>query len=168
MAGAVPELVVSAVIGIEAGGPLLVSGCVCCILTVALGSAGPLLFGASLGRLMRAVSFFGETGLAITPEEGGAGGGGIMPDGADGGPGFSGMVGLLLSAGGFGGGMLPSFMMLDGAGGAGGPGGLGAGGVDVPEPGTVTFEVSFFGVWTPDWMVDSGTSMRTVSRFAPG
>src|SRR5207249_2351298 len=100
----------SEVAGIETGGWLLLSGCVCCIFTVALGSAGPLLLGASLGRLMRAVSFFGETGFAITPEAGGGGnetelaggGGGIEPDGGDGGPGRSGIVGLLLSDGGFG------------------------------------------------------------------
>ena len=55
------------------GGCDFISGCVCCIFTVAFGSAGAELFGASVGRLMRAVSFFGEAGLATIPEAPGAG-----------------------------------------------------------------------------------------------
>src|SRR5712675_1948885 len=70
------EAVVTRVVTPEAGGMLLLSGWVCCIFTVALGNAGPVLLGASLGRMMRAVSFFGDTGFAITPELGAGGGGG--------------------------------------------------------------------------------------------
>ena len=178
------DAVVTRVVTPEAGGMLLLSGWVCCIFTVAFGNAGPELFGASLGRMIRAVSFFGETGFAITPEPGAGGGaaialegggGGIVPEGGPGGPGLRGMVGLLLSAGGFGGAMVPLMGLApvggaSGAGGAGGPGGLGgggAGGVD-PKPGMLTFEVSFFGAWMADWPDTPGTSILTVSRFAPG
>jgi hypothetical protein len=173
-----PGVVTSDVTGIDAGAWLLLSGCVCCIFTVAFGKAGPLLFGASLGRLMRAVSFFGETGFAITPTAPGGGGGAggalgrggadIEPVGGAGGPGRSGIVGLLLSAGGFGGDIIPlvGFEIEDG--GAGGPGGFGGGGGVTPEPGTATFDVSFFGVWISAWMAASGTLTRTVSRFATG
>ena len=141
------------------GGCDFMSGWVCCIFTVALGSAGAELFGASVGRLMRAVSFFGEAGLATMPEPPGAGG--MMPEG----PGFSGMVGLLASGGGFGGGVRP-LMGLESGGGAGGAEGRDIdGGVAMPEVGSATLEVSFFGVMPPP---DSGMLIRTVSRLATG
>lgn len=155
IAAAPPAELVMSVAGIDAGPWLLLSGCVCCILTVAFGSAGPLLFGASLGRVILAVSFFGETGLAITPDGGGGGaemelaggGGGIVPEGGDGGPGLSGIVGLLVRDGGFGGGIIPVGGFAIDEGGAGGPGGLGGGGGGgvTLEAGMVTFEVSFLG-----------------------
>lgn len=85
-------------------GPLE-SGWVCCILTVARGSAGALLFGASEGRLMRAVSFFGEAGFADPPLCKGAVtvGAGARPLGL-GAAGFNGTVAFPVSGGGFGGG----------------------------------------------------------------
>ena len=136
-------------------GPLE-SGCVCCILTVALGNAGALLFGASLGKLMRAVSFLGDAGLAM-PD--GAEGGGTTPLGA---LGRSGTVGRPLSGGGFGGGvaLLSGFVAVPAGGGGallsgfvGGPptggfGGSDAGGGVGAEAlcGSEILEVSFFGI----------------------
>ena len=153
-------------------GPLE-SGCVCCIFTVAFGKAGALLFGASLGRLMRAVSFLGETGLAAMPDGAAAAGGGTTPLGA---LGRSGTVGRPLSGGGFGGGvaLLNGFVAgpVGAAGGAllsgfvAGPP-IGAGG-GVPPWGSVTLEVSFLGTELSGWLCVPGTLMRTVSRFAPG
>ncbi len=141
------------------GGCDFISGWVCCIFTVAFGSAGAELFGASVGRLMRAVSFFGEAGFATMPEPPGAGGG-MTPEG----PGFSGMVGLLPSGGGLGGGVRP-LTGLESGGGAGGAEGRDmGGGVTIPEAGRDTLEVSFFGVMLPE----SGMLIRTVSRFATG
>ena len=141
------------------GGCDFMSGWVCCIFTVAFGSAGAELFGASVGRLMRAVSFFGEAGLATMPDPPGAGGGRV-PDG----PGFSGMVGRLENGGGLGGGVMP-LPGLESGGGAGGAEGRDiGGGVAIPEEGRDTLEVSFFGVMLPD----SGMLIRTVSRFATG
>src|SRR5260221_10907939 len=106
-------------------------GCVCCIWTVALGSAG---FAPSAGSVMRAVSFFGAAARcamgsgAFTPL--GAGGpGGRTADGADGipglgatggAPGFIGSVGLPASVGGFGGGALIPLALPTGFGGPGG------------------------------------------------
>jgi hypothetical protein len=127
---------------------------------VAFGSAGAELFGASLGRLMRAVSFFGDAGFATIPDAPGPAGE-TTPDGA----GFSGMVGLPESGGGFGGGVIP-LMGLESGGGIGGAEGrdMGGGGT-APDPvGRDTFEVSFFGALP----VDSGMLIRTVSRFATG
>ena len=142
------------------GGCDFMSGWVCCIFTVAFGSAGAELFGASVGRLMRAVSFFGEAGFATMPDPPGAGGG-MMPDG----PGFSGMVGLPESGGGLGGGLMP-LAGLESGGGAGGAEGRDiGGGVAIPEVGSSTLEVSFFGVMPPP---DSGMLIRTVSRLATG
>ncbi len=152
-------------------GPLSM-GCVCCIFTVAFGNAGALLFGASLGRLMRAVSFFGEAGRA-------------MPDGAvDGGTapllgalGRNGTVGRPLSGGGFGGGVaLLSGLVAwpTGGGGAllsgfvGGPPAGNAGGGVTALCGSVIFEVSFFGIELSGWLCVPGTLIRTVSRFTPG
>ena len=141
------------------GGCDFMSGWVCCIFTVAFGSAGAELFGASVGRLMRAVSFFGEAGLAMRPDPPGAGGG-MVPDGT----GFSGMVGRLENGGGFGGGVTP-LTGLESGGGAGGAEGRDiGGGVTIPDEGRDTLEVSFFGVM----LVDSGILIRTVSRFATG
>lgn len=156
-------------------GPLE-SGCVCCIFTVAFGNAGALLFGASLGRLIRAVSFFGETGLAM-PD--GAAGGGTTPLGA---LGRSGTVGRPLSGGGFGGGvaLLSGFVAVPAGGGGtllsgfvGGPptGGLGgkdAGGGVTALCGREIFEVSFLGIELSGWLCVPGTLIRTVSRFTPG
>ena len=141
------------------GGADFISGCVCCIFTVAFGSAGAELFGTSVGRLMRAVSFFGDAGFATMPDDPGAGGG-ITPDGA----GFRGIVGLLTIGGGFGGGVRP-LMGLESGGGAGGADGRDiGGGVITPEAGRETFDVSFFGATLPT----SGMLTRTVSRFATG
>ncbi len=145
----------------EAGA--LESGCVCCIFTVAFGSAGPPLFGASLGRVMRAVSFFGETGFAMMPEgcAAAAGGVGIIPLG---GAGRSGTVGLPVSGGGFGGG---TALLSGRVGGA--PMDLGGGGGTMPDAGgRVIFEVSFFGIELSGWLWAPGTLMRTVSRFTAG
>src|SRR5258708_2389240 len=69
-------------------GPLA-SGWVGCILTVALGRAGAI-FGGSLGSVIRAVSFFGEAGLART----GAAGATAAGTAPLGGAGRSGTVGL--------------------------------------------------------------------------
>ena len=144
-----------------AGAGLLERGWVCCILTVAFGSAGAD-FGASLGRLMRAVSFFGEagrTGGAAIPDWPGAGGaGGRTPDGGGGTTPLSGFV-------------------------IGAPPGFGGGG-GVPESGFVTvpegagagaglmsaigiLEVSFLGA-SLDGAEEPGTLIRTVSRFPEG
>lgn len=49
----------------------LLKGWVCCIFTVAFGRAGPPAFADSAGRLMRAVSFFGDAGFETMPEAGG-------------------------------------------------------------------------------------------------
>ena len=128
-----------------AGSCVLMSGWVCCIFTVAFGRAGAALFGWSLGRLIRAVSFFGEAGLATMPDAPGAAGGCAMPDG--GAAGFSGMVGLPESGGGFGGGVAP-LSGLESGGGAGGAEGrlIGGGGGMMPDPvGRTTLDVSFFG-----------------------
>lgn len=141
-------------------------GCVCCILTVAFGSAGAELFGASLGRLIRAVSFFGDEGLVMTPEPPGADGG-TAPDGGAGGAGRSGTVGLPESGGGLGGGIAPLRGLVSG-GGAGGVDGRLIGGGIVPEPATVTLEVSFLGAGLTSCVPASGTLTRTVSRFATG
>lgn len=141
------------------GGCDFMSGCVCCIFTVALGNAGAELFGASVGRLMRAVSFFGDAGFATMPDPPGAGGG-MAPDGE----GFSGMVGLLTIGGGFGGGVSP-LMGLESGGGAGGAEGRDiGGGVITPDAGRETLDVSFFGALLPA----SGILIRTVSRLATG
>lgn len=158
-------------------------GWVCCIFTVALGRAGALLFGASLGTLMRAVSFFGCAGLATMPEgaAGAATGGGgvLMPLG---GPGRSGTVGLPVSGGGFGGGTEPLSGLVAGAEGGIGGGVIGGGvtpagaddggGAEIPltggTGGSVILEVSFFGVWPKGWLCVPGTLMRTVSRFTAG
>ena len=141
------------------GGCDFMSGCVCCIFTVAFGNAGAELFGASVGRLMRAVSFFGEAGFATMPDAPGAGGG-TAPDG----DGFSGMVGLLTIGGGFGGGVRP-LMGLESGGGAGGAEGRDiGGGVMTPDAGRETLDVSFFGAPLPA----SGMLIRTVSRLATG
>ena len=142
-----------------AGGGDFIKGCVACIFTVAFGSAGAELLGASVGRLMRAVSFLGEAGFATTPDAPGAGGG-TAPDGA----GRRGMVGLLTSGGGFGGGVRP-LKGLERDGGEGGADGRDiGGGVSAPELGSETLEVSFFGATLPA----SGILIRTVSRFAIG
>lgn len=143
------------------------SGIVGCILTVAFGSAGPPALGVSLGRLIRAVSFFGEAGFATMPEPDGE----ASPDGGAGGAGFSGTVGLPPSGGGFGGGIEPErgFVTgIPGGGGIGGPGGLGAGGVMIPDAGTLTFDVSFFGACEAGVSSESGIETRTVSRFRFG
>ena len=151
-------------------GPLE-SGCVCCIFTVALGNAGALLLGASLGRLMRAVSFFGETGFAAMPDA--AAGRGATPLGA---LGRSGTVGRPVSGGGFGGGvaLLSGFVAgpTEAGGGAllsgfvAGPPAGGSGG-GVPLWGRVILEVSFFGIEPRGWLCVPGTLIRTVSRFTP-
>src|SRR5260221_2065909 len=120
------------------------SGCVCCILTVALGSAG---FAPSAGSVMRAVSFFGAAARcamgsgAVTLLVAG-GPGGRAADGADGIPGLGatggapgciGSVGLPASVGGFGGGALIPLALPTGFGGPGGTaaceGGFGGGGM---------------------------------------
>jgi hypothetical protein len=120
----------------------LASGCVACIFTVAFGKAGALLFGVSLGRVMRAVSFFGEAGFAITPE-GGAGAAGIAAAGAGAGAGLSGTVGFAASGGGFGGGVPAVSGLVTGI-----PSGTGGGGGVPPAAGgNEIFDVSFFGVW---------------------
>jgi len=176
-----------------AGAGLLERGWVCCILTVAFGSAGAD-FGPSLGRLIRAVSFFGEagrTGGAAIPDWPGAGGaGGRTPDGGGGtepagAAGFKGMVGLPVSGGGFGGVTPLSGFVIGAQPGFGGGGG-------VPESGFVTvpegaagagaagagagaglmsaigiLEVSFFGA-SLDGAEEPGTLIRTVSRFPEG
>jgi hypothetical protein len=136
-------------------------GCVWAILTVAFGRAGALLFGASLGRLMRAVSFFGEAGLATMPDGAGATGGGVNPLGAEG---FKGTVGLPVSGGGLGGGtVLPLSGLV---------GGALEGGAEMPltggTDGRVIFDVSFLGVCPSGWLCVPGTLMRTVSRFTAG
>lgn len=128
---------------VSAGAGLLMSGCVCCILTVAFGSAGLPGVAPSGGRVMRAVSFFGAAGLSGTVPAGGGGIGGLgtVPLGA--GAGFSGTVARApLSEGGFGGGCtplagfaggsgIPAWEGGRGGGGAkGGPGGRGAAGAD--------------------------------------
>ena len=115
----------------RAGAGLLMSGCVCCILTVALGIAGlPGVVAPSAGRVMRAVSFFGA---AWTPLPMGSGALGATPLGL--GAGLSGTVGRApLSDGGLGGACTP----LDGlAGGSGMPacdGGRGGGGTKGRTP----------------------------------
>ncbi len=122
-----------------AGAGTFESGWVCCIFTVAFGSVDAL-FDASLGRLMRAVSFFGDagrTGCEAIPDWPGAGGaGGRMPDGGGGmaaepagAAGFKGIVGLPVSGGGLGGVMLLSGLVI------GAPPGFGGGGA--PESGRV-------------------------------
>ncbi len=164
-----------------------------CILTVAFGSAAEP-FGASLGKLMRAVSFFGEagrTGGAEIPDWPGAGGaGGRTPDGGGGiaaepagGAGLKGMVGLPVSGGGFGGVTLLSGLVIGapaGRGGGGVPesgfvatpdGAIGAAGADGADGGGVSeiFDVSFFGTCpTGAGAAVPGTLMRTVSRFTDG
>ncbi len=136
-------------------------GCVCCIFTVAFGSAGPPLLGASLGRVMRAVSFFGEAGFAMMPEGcAAAAGGGVIPLG---GAGRSGTVGLPVSGGGFGGGTALVSGRVGGA-----PMELGGGGAMPDAGGRVIFEVSFFGIELSGSFWAPGTLMRTVSRFAAG
>ena len=153
--------------GLTPEGAALLKGWVCCIFTVAFGKADPPPLEASGGRLMRAVSFFGEAGFETRPEAAGW----AMPEGGAGGAGLSGTVGLApLSGGGFGGGMAPLSGFKEGApgGGMGGPGGRGAGGGTAPEAGKVTFEVSFFGACTAGCTPDSGMFTRTVSRLATG
>jgi hypothetical protein len=129
-------------------------GCVGCILTVAFGSAGAALFGGSLGKVMRAVSFFGEAGLATTPL------------GAAGAAGFKGTVGLPVNGGGFGGGTA----LLSGL--VTGPPGTGGGGITplagAPPGGKLILEVSFFGTELSGWLWLPGTLIRTVSRFTAG
>jgi hypothetical protein len=147
-------------------GCVFVSGWVCCIFTVAFGRAGAELFGASLGRLMRAVSFLGDEGLAMTPDAGAAGAG-TAPDGGAGGAGLSGTVGLPENGGGLGGGDT-ALTGLESGGGAGGVEGRLIGGGIAPEPGRVTLEVSFLGAGPDSWIPLSGTFTRTVSRFAMG
>ena len=159
-------------------GPLE-SGCVCCIFTVAFGSAGAPLFGASPGRVMRAVSFFGEAGFGAMPEACAASGGALMPLG---GAGRSGTVGRPVSGGGFGGGTEPLSGLVCGAPselggggrmplfGAGGfDSGVGTGGGTTPDDvGKVILEVSFLGIELRGWLWAPGTLMRTVSRFTAG
>lgn len=160
-------------------GPLAI-GWVCAIFTVAFGRAGALLLGASLGRLMRAVSFFGDAGLATTPDGGGATGGGAWSP--LGGPGLSGTVGLPVSGGGFGGGTELLKGLVGGVDGTIGGGVIGGGAISGPvgvafvltgggviaDAGSVILEVSFFGVWPRGWLCVPGTLMRTVSRFTAG
>ena len=138
-------------------------GCVCCIFTVAFGRAGAALFGGSLGSVIRAVSFFGEAGLATTPL---GAGGGTTPLGAGGAAGFKGTVGLPVSGGGFGGGTA----LLSGL--VGGPLGAGGGGTAplaaAVVGGRVIFEVSFFGMELNGWLWLPGTLIRTVSRLTAG
>src|SRR3954470_24555107 len=100
-------------------------GWVCCILIVAFGMAG---LAPSGGRVMRAVSFFGEAAFCVT----GSGGLSPLPAGATGfatlvgaGAGFSGTVGRAPSDGGFGGGFTPLTGL---AGMPRPPGGFGGGG----------------------------------------
>jgi hypothetical protein len=147
-------------------GWVFVSGWVCCIFTVALGRAGAALFGASLGRLMRAVSFFGDDGFVMTPDAGGAGCG-TAPDGGAGGAGLRGTVGLPENGGGFGGGVDP-LTGRESGGGAGGLEGRLIGGGIAPEPGRITLEVSFLGAGPDSCEAASGTLTRTVSRLAMG
>ena len=136
-----------------------VSGWVCCILTVALGSAGRV--APSGGSVIRAVSFFGAAAL-VTP--------GSAPAGIDGaGVGFRGTVGRAPSDGGFGG-VVPGVMGF--AGGApmpdGGRGGQGGGGATGLEPVVGSLLVSFFGAVPSGATGFPGTLMRTVSRFTAG
>lgn len=166
------------------------SGCVCCIFTVAFGSAP---FAPSAGRVMRAVSFFGAAAfMACTPLAPGAPGGlialaagtpgGFAPDG--GAAGFIGTVGLP-KIGGFGGGVRPLKGRADGCGaptalggfGGGGTnglaaleagaGGVGAAGASAPGDSDTILVVSFFGV-IPGAGLLPGRLIRTVSRFAVG
>jgi len=161
-------LVVTAVIpdcgGRTPDGCGLVSGCVACIFTVALGSAVAPLFADSLGRLMRAVSFLGEVGLAMAPGAGGC----MTPDGGAGGAGRSGTVGLPENGGGFGGGVAPLSGRESGGGAGGADGRASGGGGIAPELAIVTLEVSFFGLWIGGSVDESGTLTRTVSRLAMG
>ena len=140
------------------------SGWVGCIFTVAFGNAGAALLGASAGRVMRAVSFFGEAGFATTPL--GGGGGTAAVGGA---AGFNGTVGLPVNGGGFGGGTDPLSGLVAGPPTVGGGGGTVplAGGCD-PPGGKLILEVSFFGTELRGWLWLPGTLIRTVSRFTAG
>lgn len=142
-------------------GPAFWSGWVGCILTVAFGRAGAVLFGGSLGSVMRAVSFFGEAGFDTTPL---GGGGGTTPLGAGGAAGLKGTVGFPVNGGGFGGGtaLLSGFVT--------GPPGAGAGGgAEMPLlGGKLILEVSFLGAELSGWLWLPGTLIRTVSRFTAG
>ena len=155
------EVIEVAGAGLTPDGAGFVKGCVCCIFTVAFGKADPPPLEGSTGRLMRAVSFFGEAGFETMPVADGC----TAPDG---GAGLSGTVGLPLSGGGFGGGIEPLSGFKEGGGGIGAPGGRGGGGGTEPEAGKVTFEVSFFGVCGAGCTPDSGMFTRTVSRLATG
>lgn len=147
--------------GLMPDGAGLVNGCVCCIFTVAFGNADPPPLEGSTGRLMRAVSFFGEAGFETMPDAG-------CTAADDGGAGLRGMVGFPLSGGGFGGGIEPLSGFKEGGGGSGDPGGRGGGGGIEPEAGRMTFEVSFFGACGAGCTPDSGMFTRTVSRLATG
>lgn len=172
------------------------SGCVCCILIVALGIPG---FPPSGGRVMRAVSFFGEAGFWVTGSTSGAapGAGGLeIAETGAAGAGLSGTDGFGPSDGGFGGGMVPltglSGPVPSEPGGLGGGGtkglapeadGGGGGDVEGAEGGTLIsgteassaatiFVVSFFGP-TPGGSGAVGAGLpgrliRTVSRLAVG
>ena len=138
------------------------SGCVCCIFTVAFGSAGLLV--PSGGSVIRAVSFFGAAPFCVTGSNAGVG----PPDGD--GAGFSGTVGRAPSDGGFGGGFAALIGLAAGSATVGSGCGEGGGDVAGALPASVgSFVVSFFGV-TPaggGWGFP-GTLMRTVSRFTAG
>src|SRR5678815_5103352 len=93
---------------------LFTSGWVCCIFTVAFGSGGLLPSG---GKVIRAVSFFGDAAFWVI--------GSVDPPAA--GAGLSGTVGRAPSDGGLGGRLPPPNGFTGGIPGAEG-GGLGAGG----------------------------------------
>jgi hypothetical protein len=87
------------------------NGCVVTILMVALGN--PVLLPSG-GKVIRAVSFFGEAALCVTSSGGGLAGLVAGTAGATGlatlvgaAAGLSGMVGLAPSEGGLGGGLIP-------------------------------------------------------------
>lgn len=172
----------------KVGAGLLMSGWVCCILTVALGIAGLPGAEPSGGSVIRAVSFFGAAGFAgggggWTPLPTGGGGAFCTPLGA--GAGLSGTVGRALPSagglggrlaplrGGFGGGVTPLTGLAGGSGMPGCEGGRGGGGASglvaegggaggVMGAGGGTGGVASEGLTIP------GTSMRAVSLVAPG
>ena len=94
---------------VSVGEGLPMSGCVCCILTVAFGSAGLPGAAPSGGRVMRAVSFFGAAGFSGVVAAGAGGGCGGLGAAAPGvGAGLSGTVARAPpSDGGFGGSCTP-------------------------------------------------------------
>ena len=159
---------------VSVGEGLLMSGCVCCIFTVAFGIAGLLGAAPSGGRVMRAVSFFGAAGFSGVVAAGAGGGCGGLGAAAPGvGAGLSGTVARAPpSDGGFGGSCTPLAGLAGGKGmpaWEGGRGGGGSGGL-APNDGA-TGEGASVGVAGGDVGTapsKRGISIRAVSLAAAG